>query len=271
MKKLLPLILLVAGALVVPAHANSRKPPPTLEELVITVPAAPESHGVSEIRYGALRDTAVSYGAQAGLARRNYEIQQTLDRQGAYLDQVYSFQALMVEGNVLPPVLTQADDVYDQQSDTVLRIVNNIYRIETQARFTYAPPTWRAYLQRDYTFNPPSVSLAPKDDKESALWKRFVAEGFAAGMQQADAIFEENMARLNRDFNGMARYRVLLAKGMVTRPFVASANVGTTGTGNAMHVGETVLRITATPQFVTEPGDWKTPPTDARKAPAPRK
>ena len=244
------------------AQTSMEQAPPKLDDLLKQSPASPDSAGIPTIRFNAIRETALTFGAQAGLARRTYDNLQRLEKQAQNLDVIYNFQALMVEGNVVPPVLTETTDVYDQSADDLLRVIGKVYRIEQQARFTYTPPTWRAYLMLGYDFDKNVVAaVSPQTDEERKLWKQGVEEGFALGVAQADAILKENFARLQRDFLGMVKYHQMFEAGMVTKPFVASTNKGVIrAEDGSMHVGEVFLRITAAPDFVSEPGKWKTGP-----------
>lgn len=258
------LALLSAIAQANPA-AGPKPPPMDLDALLKSSPASPEKAGIPEIRYNAIRETAVTYGAQAGLARRSYENAQKLERQAQNLDVIYNFQPLMVEGNVLPPVLSETSDVYDQSSEDMLRVVNKVYRIERQARFTYVPPNWRSYMMSGYEFDSNVVaSVAPQNAQEEALWRAGVEEGFRLGESQADEILKQNFAVLQRDFMGMVLYHRMLDAGMVTKPFVASNRQGVVrSTDGSMHVGEVFLRITSAPDFVENTDKWKTGPRAA--------
>ncbi len=270
MKKTASLILAavfcVIGATASHASTDSRAdavaPPPSLDDILKGLPSSPDASGIPPIRFNAIRETAMTYGSQAGLARRNHENQQQLESSAQKLDVVYNFQALMVEGNVVPPVLNELNDVYDQASDDLLRVIGKVFRIEQQARFSYTPPTWRSYLMQAFNFDQNVVAnVAPKTDEELKVWRASVEEGFKLGRQLADDNLKENFARLQKDFNGMVLYHRMLASGMVTRPFVASSNLGVTRSKDgSMHVGEVVLRITANPDFVDAPGAWKAGP-----------
>jgi defect-in-organelle-trafficking protein DotC len=250
---------LAAACSVAWASASGSQEPPSLDALLATQPASPERADIPAIRFNAIRETGLTYGSQAGLARRSYENMKRLERQAAQLDVVYNFQALMLEGNVVPPVLTETNDVYDQSSDDMLRVIGKVYRIESQARFVYTTPTWRSYVMNSYSFDGNVVAaVAPKSANEERVWKDAVAEGFKLGAEQADEILKANFAVLQRDFKGMVLYHKLLDQGMVTRPFVASNRSGVRrAEDGSMHIGEVFLRITASPEFVTETEQWK--------------
>ena len=251
--------ILACGAAEAQSPAASQAPM-GLQDILNSAPHSPDGSGIPQIRYNALRETAITYGAQAGLARRSYENQQKLEKQATNLDVIYNFQSLMVEGNVIPAVLTETSDVYDQSADDMLRVIGKVFRIEQQARFSYVPPTWRAYMLVGFAFDANLVAaVAPQNDGERALWRTAVEEGFTIGSAQADEILKQNFTTLQRDFLGMVLYHRMLDNGMVTKPYVAANKLGVTRSKDgAMHVGEVFLRITAMPDFVDATGKWKT-------------
>lgn len=261
MKKLILVAAMGLSFALVPfaTFAADSAVPPELGDLLKTLPSSPEASGIPQVRFAAMRETGMNYGSQAGLARRTYEIIGRLNAQANSLDVVYNFGALMMDGNVVPPVLVELNDVYDQASDDLLRVIGKVYRIEQQARFTYAPPTWRSYLLMNASFDTNLVAaVSPKTAEETAVWKQAVADGFKLGTQLADDNVALNLARLQRDFKGMILYHRMLADGMVTKPFVGSSNLGVTrAPDGSMHVGEVVLKITANPDFVDSPEKWR--------------
>lgn len=213
---------------------------------------------VSGIRYTALRDAALSVGARAGLAARSKELNDMLIEHDRELERAFNFQLLVLDDNVLPPVLVESRNNIDVASHDVVRADDRSFRIVQQARFISAPPTWRDYLFLD--FLPPETpdrTLLPKNKAESLVWDRFVEEGWKAGIAQADNIYQENLGRLHRDINGMIRYRSLLAQNMVSAPFVAKLDLGVTGGGNNLSVNERVLRITDMPSLSKDPNEWQ--------------
>lgn len=262
MQKLAVVLLIAFAGAACAQGSNGSSPttaPPSLNQILSGMPSSPEGSGIPPIRFNAIRETAITYGSQAGLARKNHENLKSLELSAQKLDVIFNFQALVVEGNVVPPVLTELTEVYDQASDDLLRVIGKVYRIDQQARFSYTPPTWRSYMIREYGFDQNQIAnVAPKTDEELKIWKAAVAEGFKLGEQLADENLKENFARLQKDFKGMILYHRMLADGMVTRPFVASSNLGVTRAADgSMHVGEVVLRITANPDFIDAPGNWQ--------------
>lgn len=213
---------------------------------------------ISPMRQEVLRDTAMSIGAQSGLAWRMSVIQNTLKQRERDMDRIFNFDALVLPNHVLPPVLEEGRQAMNVASNDVIRLSDRTYRIVQQAAFVSHPPRWRDYLWQEYTKpERPNPSLLPTNKKERQLWAQYVKEGWNYGVEQADGVFSANLARLKRDYQGMVLYRVLLEQGMVSPPYVAHSHLGVTGGGSEMRVNDQVLRITALPRLNAESKRWQ--------------
>jgi len=256
-------VMTVLACAATAAAAGTSNPPPTLDSILNdSNRAAAESKAISGIaraRLEALKEAALGYGVRSGLARRSFEIGQVIQQHERMLDSIYNFAAMVLDKNVLPPVLLQARNSLNQTGTDTIRTVDATYRIERQAQFVTVPPNWRDYLMRDfkYTSELPASSLLPNSDAEKVVWQQGVAEGWKVGTQQANQIFDQSLARLERDYKGMILYKSLLAKGMISKPYVAEADLGVTGDGNSVNINDRVLRITAKPQLEVNPAAWK--------------
>jgi defect-in-organelle-trafficking protein DotC len=211
------------------------------------------------LRYQSLRDAALSTGARAGLAWRSNQINRLVVLHERQLDLIYNFTPMLLDHNVLPPVLLEGRQNFEQTSDDIIRVFDRSYLIQSQARFVSMAPTWREYLITQYR-DPdlPDASLLPRNEEEKEVWDKYIDEGWQAGITQADVIFTENLGRLTRDYEGMVLYRTLLAQNMVSVPYVAQVNLGITGGEDQMAVNDRILRITALPQFNVRGNEWKT-------------
>lgn len=235
--------------------------PVSLEAIQNLTPAYYEQRvvetGGSVPRIDALREAALGAGARGGLIAQTSLINKALDLVQRNLDAVYDFSPLMIRGRVVPPVLTETREVYSQGDSANLRLAGRSYKVEAQARFSSRPPQWRDYLYIVYGDDPmPSTKLMPVNSKELEIWKASVSVGWTQGVEQANMIFQTNLNRLNRDYTGMARYHVLAIKRMVTLPVVAEQNMPINTTGDTMSVDETLLRITALPEFNSDMKGW---------------
>jgi defect-in-organelle-trafficking protein DotC len=211
----------------------------------------------------AIKEAATSLGARTGLVTRANAILGDLEAEAVTLDRTFAFQFLRLNGSVQPPVIVEARDAVTQADDRVLNITDRVYRIEVQAKLPTVPTTWRDYLYRGLTVNGkpvawPDAVLQPQNDAERQIWRDAVRIGWTSGTEQADGIFALNLARLERDFNGMLLYHELRRKGMVSDPIVADASFGVTGDADKqMNIGERVYRITVTPAFNMDSRKWQ--------------
>ena len=218
----------------------------------------PKSHdSINKIRLAALKEAATSLGAKGALAWRSNLINDTLNKDQAHLDSIFSFNQLILQHNVLPPVLVESDNNMNVSDNTSIRLDSKTYRIIEQARFVTTPPTWRNYLLMNFT--PPDVpdkSLLPKTQEEAQAWDDFLKNGWEQGITQANDIFRSNLDRLKRDFLGMVLYKKLLSQHMVSAPYVAQSNLGVTGNKDEIHINDQVLRITSESELQTNSSDW---------------
>lgn len=264
-------LVLVAGISVTHAQgidydAKGLPPkPPSLHDLMnvqVSKTGRPEDEN-PEIRMEGLKDAALSYGARAGLAARTYEIRQTLMQKEVYLDRIYDFKRLLIPAQsgllIEPPIITESLDamLIENQGQTAA-VADRIYNINVNAQIVAAPRNWRNYLERDWgDIDPPPSVLYPTSDEEKAFWLNALQQGWKEGYAQADDIFQADLDQLNRDFQGMIRYRMLLAQGVVSPPYTLQVDRGVTGGGDEMRVGDRALAITGPSELQTEAYGWR--------------
>jgi defect-in-organelle-trafficking protein DotC len=213
---------------------------------------------VNPARLEGMQEIALSTGAQAGLAWRSKQINNVLTANSPTLDRAFNFNLMLLAHNVIPPVLVVGDNSLNLDNPLTIRIADRTYQIVSQARFATTPPTWRDYLWMSYTKpDTPSAGFLPKNEEEKIIWKKYSAIGWQNGVDQANTIYKENLSRVKRDYEGMARYRVLLAQGMVSPPSVAHSDLGITGDESNMRINDQVLRITALPKLQMNSKRWK--------------
>lgn len=212
----------------------------------------------SSIRLRAIADTALTLGAQGGLAYASKQINQRINEDKWHLDTIYNFNGMMLSHGVLPPVLVEGDNSLNLADPNTIRIADRTYKIIAQARFATTPPNWREYLWMNYA-EPvlPHKVLLPHTKAEREIWIKNVRLGWEKGIQQAFNIYRQDLARLKRDYQGMILYRKLLQARMVSPPFVSKTELGVTGTGEDMRINDQVLRITELPQLQTNSKNWK--------------
>lgn len=224
------------------------------------IPSDPLNYlkSISKMRLKAIQDTATSLGARGALAWRSQQIDTTLNKQQAYLDNIFNFNSLMLPHNVLPAVVVQSQDLYHQDDADTVRLASKTYQILSPARFVTTPPTWRTYLAMPYKKpNLPNNALLPHNPAEITVWNNYYSIGWKNGLTQADNIFNQNLNRLKRDFNGIVLYRKLYTQKMISAPYVSQANLGITGDRNAIRINDHVLRITQDSGIETNSSKWQ--------------
>lgn len=223
-----------------------------------------------DIRKDALKEAALSLGARGGLAFRSYEIRQELRAYEPYLDKVFDFRQLLIAAPsgllIEPPIVSESDDalIIDPQG-LKAAVADRIYDISKNARIVTVPRNWRNYLERSWgaVELPPDI-LRPKNKQERAEWRDNVLVGWKQGYSQADETFENDINRMTAEFNGMVRYRKLLAQGMISPPFALQTDRGVTGGGKdadgraqAMRIGDRAIQITGVPELVPGAAQWQ--------------
>ena len=213
-----------------------------------------------DIRRDALKEAALSYGARGGMAFRTYEIRQELEDKARYLDKVFNFRQLLIKAPsgflIEPPVVSEADNNV-LINGLEAAVTDRMYNINSNVKFVSAPKTWRLYLDREWgEVTPPPNILRPINDEERRIWVEKIEEGWIEGYQQAEEIFESDLALLLAEYRGMVRYRVLLAQGMISEPFTALKDRGITGGGSNMRIGDRAVQIIDVPQLIPESAEW---------------
>lgn len=230
-----------------------------LENVRVTLtPSSSSQSQLSQLRVKSLRDSAMSIGAQGGLSWASNQMNTQMVKDQKYLDTIFNFDAMVLSHGVMPPVLEQGDNSLNLADPNTIRVADRTYKIVQQARFATTPPNWREYLWLSYPKPPlPDRTLLPKSDEEQKIWRHGIRAGWEKGIEQAYNIFQQNLARLKRDFNGMVLYRKLLQEKMISPPFVARTELGVTGDGSDMRVNDQVLRIVEMPKLQTNSRNWR--------------
>ena len=216
-----------------------------------------------DIREAAVKEAAISYGARAGLAWRTYHIRTDMMKRSRSLDKVYDFRQLLIPAPsgllIEPPIIGENLNAMIIEGDGQQAAVSDrIYNITNNARIVSAARNWRTYLEREWgDVSPPPNILRPENSAERAVWEEMVTKGWNEGARQADEIFEEDLNQLMADFEGMIRYRMLLAQGMISAPYALQVDRGVTGGGDEMRIGDRAVQITGKPSLITGYESWQ--------------
>jgi len=216
-----------------------------------------------DMRKAAQKEAALSYGARGGLAKRNFQIMERMQGFDKVLDRVFDFRALLIKAPsgllIEPPIIKESvNAVVVTNNGDEAAVADKVFDINKKAKIVTAPRDWRQYLIQSWSLVPPPPRvLWPKNAMEQADWSTWVSQGWLAGTAQADEIFEANVNQLTADYNGMVRYRMLLAQDMISAPYAMHEDRGVTGNTSQMRVGDRAVRITGPSQFLTKAELWK--------------
>jgi defect-in-organelle-trafficking protein DotC len=231
---------------------------------------------VMDMRRKALKEAALSYGARGGLAHRTFHIRNELETRTTQLDKTFDFRQLLIPAPsgllIEPPIISEnVNALIIEGSGQEAAVSDRVYQIIRNARIVSAPRHWRNYLERDWgVVTPPPEILRPKNNDERKVWRDLTEKGWIEGRTQADEVFEQDLSKLSAEFNGMVRYRKLLAQGMVSPPFAQQIDRGVTGTTKSasvggqsvpvtstMRVGDRAVVITGVPELITGSEQWQ--------------
>jgi defect-in-organelle-trafficking protein DotC len=231
-----------------------------LENLNSNAPYYQLQNTSQTIRLQAVQQAAEAVGMQAGLSAESQVIDANLSAHSSQLDQIFDFNLVMYQNNVLPPVIEQDNDTMNiNDVGDAVRIGGVTYKIINQVRFVTSPPTWRDYLWMNYPQPQlPNKVLLPTNSQEQAIWQSSVQEGWSEGVQQALSIYKINLNRLVRDLNGMLLYKSLLVQNMVSPYYVSKQDLGVTGDGNSMVIDDQSWQIPDKPQLQLHTKLWHT-------------
>ncbi|WP_151193497.1 type IV secretory system conjugative DNA transfer family protein [Cysteiniphilum sp. JM-1] len=209
------------------------------------------------IRSKALKNAAYEYGTQAGLYWASETINRTLRLISNTLDQVYNFAPLILESNILPPVIISSKNKMQVQ-DYKVTFSGSFYKIVRPAKFYSNMPTWHDYLILNYP-EPlkPDISIMPKNTQEQSLWNRYLSDATVIGVNQAKQIYTQKLSELERDYVGMIYYKRLFSNGMVDYPVISSTQLAVSAKDNAMSIDNRALMIDKQPQLNANLQDWK--------------
>jgi len=246
---------------------GNNNPPVVMDDLINIEPRQSTKERAEDlpldIRVDALEEAALSYGARGGLQWRTWHIRNEVDTRAAFLNKVFNFRDLLIPAQsglmIEPPIVSEAmDALLINNRGEQAAVADKILKINRNARIVSAPRTWRTYLEREWgNVDPPPDVLRPLNKIERALWEEQIRKGWARGVEQADDIFQADLNALVADYQGMIRYKTLLAQNMISPPYAMQIDRGVTGDGNTMRIGDRELEITNMPQLQTGYDQWQ--------------
>lgn len=232
------------------AHAATGSQPPALHKLLdakaASTAAASAKSPFKGKRGQAQKRAAFTLAVQSAVHWRYGQINKTLDAHASQLNRIFNFGQLMLDhGRVLPPVITASGPGEKLNSAHVERTVIATYRIQAPAKLVSTPPTWRTYLIHTYPVGDhPNAVLYPRNEKERARWDSAVRRGWKDGLALAMRLYKTNLAKLQRDYIGMARFQRLAKQGVVSVPMMAANAPRIAVDGKELAIGVREIRLT---------------------------
>lgn len=217
---------------------------------------------IPEVRAQALKQLGVGLGMRAGLVDESKSIVQDIEKQKSDLDMKFNFGSLTFSNGALPPVIEESQDVISV-TDFSMTVRGKLYRIV--APTTFLQNNWRNYLylglsnEDDPLVGDAQRGVLPKSEDEKAYWEKVVRTAYEEGRHQARTIFNLNLKRLERDFDGMRLFYTLYRQGLVSMPqFAEASKTINRPDPNTIIIGDTVFRVTGQSQFNGDSSSWKT-------------
>lgn len=201
-------------------------------------------HEVIYPRYEMLRDAAMIYASQCALRHYSSLIYEHLDGKATLLDRAFNFEPLMLDHNVVPPVVAQSDRTVEQVDKSHIVLADRSYQILKHGFFITVPLSWRDYLIHPLWDPPqPEQMMLPTNSIEREIWQRYVKEGWVVGKEQAFEIFKNNLAKLNQDYMGMVTFHRLFQQGLMTSPIIQEIENGIMMDNDRMNINHKILSI----------------------------
>jgi defect-in-organelle-trafficking protein DotC len=257
---------LIALSLVLPIHADAGKQleeeAKFLYEKIENATASKYLSSTETLTLSGLKNTALSYGAQAGNYITTKALLEHLEKRFASAPFV-DFRPIMLyqDGFMLLPAKVVIQKGREVITDTAARRVASIPKIIRQPRFVSVLPTWRDYFRIEA--KPPVISrqsILPKTAQEKEIWKTAVAEGRQRGVEQVYEVFRRRIARMNDDYNGYVTYHLARHAEMISKPQFSSDFYAISGGGTSMNIDEVIVEVTVNPSLIGNRDAWETIP-----------
>ncbi|MEA1987772.1 MAG: type IV secretory system conjugative DNA transfer family protein [Pseudomonadota bacterium] len=212
--------------------------------------------------------SAKTLGEQTGFAVGIKRVGRVVTKVAPFLDATINkaFKQLMIYdelGRMIKPSIIDVskDNISVNKTGKVFRAASQTFHIRSNARFVATPPTWRSYLNVEYSKPKlPSAGFLPSNDRQQKIWADGIMDGYSAGIQHALQVYSYKFNRIQSDIEGMVRYHTLRAYNMVSEPKLTKRKRTVVGGGNTMSIDEHILTIDVTPQLNSGVDRWKALP-----------
>ena len=254
------------------------QPPASLSGLQALRQSRGEPVGTDEsrrMREQALRESAATLGARHGFVLRMREMRNALESQADVLEQGFNYGAVMRmsgEGEVAAFLLPASVRAVGAQVDVQaggrsVQMADQTYEMLRPSVMLGGPPSWRDFLlpELQERLEVPDDALLPGNARERRQWRKWVQEGWWAGVAQADREMRDRVRALRLDYVGVVRYLRLVREGKMTAIVADSSTIPVAGGEDArMVIRQTMHRLVQDARFNTEMEQWRQLPLDAR-------
>lgn len=255
-------MLLVYEAEADETQAARKNEPQELEELLQVKEGSKKGESaVAQMRPAAIREAAQLATFQKAMAWRYGQLVEETEKYGNIMDAAFNFSPLLLtqgQALIMPPLLAKGGASMRIEDGDTATSAKNTYELLEPARYISTPPTWREFLMADNfpKAEEPNPALLPRTDKERAIWRKAVREAWAEGVNQADQLYADNVARMTREYRGVMLYHLLTGQHLLSKISTASADLGrhSSDKGRKLAIGQQVYRITKPSSFILNPG-----------------
>lgn len=213
---------------------------------------------IEEIRYRALKETALTLSVQTAVKWKYERIISCLKGIEDELDRIFNFSFVLIEnGKILPPVILEVQSGMKFESDELSVSSAVMYKIEKDAKLVSLAPNWREYLIKEFkVIEEVDPVLYPKNESEKKVWKKYTNQGWRIGVDQADDLFGYRLNELTRDLRGMVKFKILASQKIVSVPVLAEGKLGVQVNGKILDIDQRVFRLTQPVKF-NEVKNWE--------------
>ncbi|MBE8233441.1 MAG: type IV secretion system DotC family protein [Endozoicomonadaceae bacterium] len=216
------------------------------------------------LREKLLQNKGMGYGVQAGRYWATGVLTEYFSKKSSLLEKGFEFRPLLIEYKnflIIPPVVEQFDGkTVFSDSGTQIRFDEYYLEIKSNPKFTTVIPTWREYIQLFET--KPIIkyaSVLPKADneREIALWRDAVINGWKEGVQLAKRNAMTQLALLTYDYQGMVRFHLARHQNLITDLKVDEQFNEVVGGGTQMSINDVMINISVNPELNSNRHKWR--------------
>lgn len=163
-------------------------------------------------------------------------------------------------------VVTNTGVATNLDEDAELRIEGTTYFLRKKPRLALRQPNWKDYLIDSEQPVPslPAETLWPRTNDEMASYNKWIKEGWARGVEQANEEMQHRIRNAFRDVIGMVRYINLVEARKISSPLISVSNVAVINRGNEMAVDNMIIQIQESVEFIDDTSVWEMPSISGR-------